>query len=365
MPMTRGGSPLRFDPEPWIEMVCDGSSVTVAGRAWFYDQVRDAYHCTSVLHEQKFLLQGIRLKGDRFTLINACKRTQYDMTFLDASHASVQIHEMLHSEDVNDIIDVCSGYAVMTAGYHLLHCKVRCHVEINPRYAAWLRTRKTPVIEGDIDSPEVQVQLIPYTERPCILTGGFACQPFSQLGDQRQQMDPRARSFEGMVTACYLFQPAAMILECTKEAMTSTWVQSTLHNFCQLTGYSFQQQVCHLHEFWPAKRTRWWAIIAHPYVNMPPLKSFPSLDFKPSFRHLLPKIAMWPAEQVQELKLSALELEVFAEQPGGLGCNAVNPTKPSQTALHAWGSQLTACACDCRAGASLPEDSKRKDCTGP
>ena len=51
------------------------------------------------------------------------------------------------------------------------------------------------------------------------------------------------------------------------------------------------------------------------------LKSFPSLDFKPSFRHLMPKLATWPDEQVQaqELKLTALELEVFAEQPGGRG----------------------------------------------
>ena len=362
--MTRGGSAPRFDPEPWIESLGDGSLLSVSGRAWFYDQARQAYHCTSVLHEQKFYLQGIQLQGERFTLINACKGSQLGMTFLDASQASVQIHQMLHSEDVNDIIDVCSGYAVMTAGYHLLHCKVRCHVEINPRYAAWLRTRKTPVIEGDIDSTDVQVKLIPYTERPCILTGGFACQPFSQLGDQRQQLDPRARSFEGMVMACYLFQPAAMILECTKEAMTSTWVQSTLQHFCKLTGYSFQQQVCHLQDFWPAKRTRWWAIIVHPYVNMPPLRSFPSLAFKPSFRHLLLKIATWPDEQVNELQLTALELEVFAEQPGGLGCNAVNPTKPLQTALHAWGSQLTACACGCRAGGFTPKRLEEKGLYG-
>lgn len=243
------------------------------------------------------------------------------MTYLDASIASVQIHELLHSEDVNDIIDVCSGYAVMTAGYHLLNCKVRCHVEINPRYATWLRARKTPVIEGDIDSTAVQVQLIPYTERPCILTGGFARQPFSQLGDQRQQLDPRARSFEGMVTACYLFQPAAMILERAKEAMTSAWVQSTLRNFCQLTGYSFQQQVCHLHEFWQAKRTI--KVVGDHCASLCEYAQVEELP-KPG----LPKIANWPEDQVKELQLSPLELEVFAEQPRRLRmqCSESNQT---------------------------------------
>ena len=362
--MTREGVSQSFDPEPWLDSLEDGSKVTVAGKAWFFDQHREAYHCSTMLHGQKFLLQGLRLKLDRFALFRATKVTQHGMTYLDAKASEIHFQEILHSEDANDIIDVCSGYAVMTAGYHLLNCKVRCHVEINPRYVTWLRSRKTPVIEGDIDDVEVQIQLIPFMEKPGILTGGFSCQPFSQLGDQKQQLDPRARSFEGLVTTCYLFQPAAMILECTKEAMTSPWVQSSLSMFSQLTGYSFQQQICHLHEFWPAKRTRWWAILVHPNVRMPPLQSFPSLDFKPSFRHLLPKLASWPMEHVQELQLTALELEVFADQPGGIGSNAVNPTKPLQTALHAWGSQLTACACGCRAGGFTPKRLEEKGLYG-
>lgn len=90
----------------------------------------------------------VSLKGDRFSLIQASKVTHHGLTYIDTSEAAVQFHELLHSEDANDIVDVCSGYAVMTAGYHLLNCQIRCHVEINPRYATWLRSRKTPVIEG-------------------------------------------------------------------------------------------------------------------------------------------------------------------------------------------------------------------------
>lgn len=145
-----------------------------------------------------------------------------------------------------------------------------------------------------------------------------------------------------MISVGYLFQPMALVLECTKEAMTSQWVQSTLMAFCKSTGYSFQQHICHLPDFWPAKRTRWCALIVHPLVQMPQLKTFPKLTFPPEFRHLLPSMPTWPDDQIRELSLAPHELEIFADQPGGLGKNSVCPTKPLSKALHAWGSQLTA-----------------------
>ena len=339
-----------FDPEPWLGQIEDGSKIHIAGRAWYRDSHRAVYHCTTALRGQVFRLAGVDLKGDRFTIFSADKTMEEGTVVLAATNSTTLIHGMIDRTGSTEVIDICSGYGIMTAGYHLIGSKVRCHVEINDRYVNWLRARRQTVIAGDIDSTEVKLALLPYTKDPCIITGGFACQPFSQLGDGRQQYDPRARSFEGMVSACYLYQPVAMILECTKEALHSPWVQDTLQSFCQAAGYTFQQQLCHLHELWPAKRTRWWAVITHPGVQMPKLQCFPALDFQPSFRHLLPKIAEWPSPQIVELALQPHELDAFDNQPGGLGKNAVSPNKPLQTALHAWGSQLQACACGCRAG---------------
>ena len=344
-----------FDPEPWIESEPDGGTITISGKAWFYDHQRSAFHCTSLMKGQRFLLAGVKLTGDRFSVIAASKRTQDGLQVLEAQPSSIQIHAIADSSTATEVIDICSGYAIMTAGYKYLNCRVRCHVEINPTYAGWLKAKREPVIQGDISSPQVLQALLEYTATPCIVTGGFACQPFSALGDRRQQLDPRARSFEGMVMVGYVHQPLALILECTKEAMMSTWVQDTLRAFCQNTGYRMQQQTCSLQDFWPAKRTRWWAVITHPHIKMPDLRGFPSLDFKPAFRHLLPKLPRWPDSHVEELQLTPDELEVFATQPGGLGQNAVCPTKPLSTALHAWGSQLRACACGCRAGGFSPQ----------
>ena len=354
-PMSRGGNTPIFDPEPWLGSLQDGATVSVAGRAWLGDSKDRIYRCCTSLKNQQFLLSGVQLRGDRFSVVAATKQTSDGLPMLLTDQKDVLVHQEIERGLATQVIDICSGFAVMTTGYHTIDCSVRCHVEINPTYAAWLRGKQYNVIEGDIDSFEVQKALLPYVTTPCIITGGFSCQPFSHLGDQRQQLDPRARSFEGMITTCYIFQPVAMLLECTREAMTSPWIQGTLDTFCKHTGYTLQQQVCHLQDLWPAKRSRWWAVMTHPYIKMPPLQKFPTLDFQPSFRHLIPRLADWPEPQVVELQLTPHELEAFADQPGGLGKNSVSPCQPLATALHAWGSQLTACACGCRSGGFTPQ----------
>ena len=210
-----------FCPEPWLTGVPDNESVSLSGKAWFYEANLKAYSCTSWIHGQHFYLQGARLTGDQFTLIAARKFTDGPQVILDASAAVYRPQGLLDSDTSTDIIDVCAGLSIMSAGYSGNNCKVRCHVEINPRYAEWLKAKNVPVIVGDASSTAVHQALVPFAATPCIVTGGFACQPFSQLGDRRQELDPRAKSFEGMIKICYLFQPAAMIMECTKEAFTS------------------------------------------------------------------------------------------------------------------------------------------------
>lgn len=61
---------------------------------------------------------------------------------------------------------------------------------------------------------------------------------------------------------------------------------------------------------------------------MAEIQTFPCLPFTPSFRHLIPTLASWPTDQINELALTPHELAVFADQDGGLGKNSVNPTKP-------------------------------------
>ena len=78
------------------------------------------------------------------------------------------------------------------------------------------------------------------------MTGGVSCQPFSALGDRREQEDPRAESFPGLLVMAYYLGSLALIVECTKEAKDSPRVQEWLQAFSSQTGYVLQQEILQL-----------------------------------------------------------------------------------------------------------------------
>eukprot|EP00913_Durusdinium_trenchii_P003217 g2975.t1 len=103
---------------------------------------------------RKILLTGksvnfIRLCCERVTILSATMHIESDLTIVDATEASVMIHKLIDSATAMEVVDICAGYSIMSAGYPWIGCQVRCHVEINPRYAAWLKTKQVPVIEGE------------------------------------------------------------------------------------------------------------------------------------------------------------------------------------------------------------------------
>ena len=112
-----------FDPEPWLGKVDDGTGIHIAGKAWYRDSQKAAYHCTTALHGQPFLLTGVDLKGDRFTIFEARKSTDNGSTVLTATPSTTMIHSLIDRDGATEVIDICSGYGIMTAGYHLIMLK--------------------------------------------------------------------------------------------------------------------------------------------------------------------------------------------------------------------------------------------------
>ena len=121
------------------------------------------------------------------------------------------------------------------------------------------------------------------------LSSGIACQPFSGLGDGRQQHDVQSESFRGTMKAGYLMQSQVYLLECTPAAMTSEWVQSILASFSRQTGFRVQRQLLDLHTYWVSKRTRWWCTVSRPALNTREIPEIPKRPFNPSFLHLFSK----------------------------------------------------------------------------
>ncbi len=139
-----------------------------------------------------------------------------------------------------------------------------------------------------------------------------------------------------------------MIIECTKEVLTSPWGQQLLSSFVTQTGRAIEQQVLHIHTLWPSHRTRWWAIVTphdHPIM---PIPHFPDISWEPSILHLMPVMMKLNPHELKQLELDQYELRQFHSSPKGISEHTLKPMKAMPTATHSWGSQVCECKCGCR-----------------
>ena len=199
---------------------------------------------------------------------------------------------------------------------------------------------------GDVSSDHVVEALWESSPGEAVLASGFACQPYSKLGDRRSSRDPRSATLTGSLRAAYLLQSSAVILECVPTALEDSFVQASLQQFAAVTGFSIQQSVLHLHEVWTARRSRWWALLTAPQLGRTDLG-----PWKPHgpWRSIEDAMDVFNAsqEEADALQLSPHELSTFQDlKPLSEYCLRRN--QPLPTALHSWGSALTACPCGCR-----------------
>lgn len=120
-----------------------------------------------------------------------------------------------------------------------------------------------------------------------------------------------------------------------------------IREFEALTGYTHSTVDLALGEIMPARRDRWWCVLANPAFPKIALRPFPSGMKPPVVGDLLPFCPAWDAEETEQLSLDMYETRNF-ETYGGIAKNFVHATCQLQTALHGWGNQLGKCPCGCR-----------------
>ena len=307
--------------------------------------------CRSRAHRQIFVTDCPLEHGHQWhTLLEVkCEVISGKRWILNQSDSIVFSQPQQEFQGLKCVVETCAGIGAVGRGFHFCQANTQCYNECNPEFHRWLKhNRNEPSILGNLTDAATVKAVHDTVDGPHILSSGMSCQPFSRLGDQRQQSDPRSDSFPGTLAMGYYLGSLAIILECTKEAKTSEWVQTTLQRFSKETGYTVSQTELSLHHSWVAKRDRWWAVIAHPALSFQGIPDMPEMRFDPTIMHVMPSVMQLPADQEQDLQLDETELQGFLGVKGGITSKIINMCKCLPTATHSWGSQLRACECKCR-----------------
>ena len=335
--------------EQYFSTIEDGSSVSICCEMLIRTKGRNL--CRTLVHHQEFLTDCDMDEGYPFmTILNGQLQRKGGKVWVHTQPGTLSFRRpQLSMNGLTNLIEACAGIGAVGYGMEHVGVRTRCYVDCNRRFHEWTKQKSpVPSILGNIADETVIAKVAQAVPCAHMLLGGVACQPFSKLGDQRAELDPRSDSFPALLRMGYLLGSLAIVVECTVGAQDSAWVQSLLQQFTTETNFTLHQHVFQLHKTWPAKRERWWAVLTHPSIHMTKVPEPPSHRFEPGLLHLFSRLLDLSDSELQQLRLSIQELCGFHAARGGIRPSILDMLKAMPTATHSWGSQLQACACECR-----------------
>jgi len=250
---------------------------------------------------------------------------------------------------VSEVVELCSGFGGMSQGFAAAGFTPVLAVDFNDKMTMLYRKQcDVTTLHAEVGTAESIAKIWHLSKGASTVAAGYACQPFSKLGDQRGEHDCRAMSLRGVLATAFYTRAQAIILECVVPAASNAWVKTEIQKFIDATGFCCTQSELHLSEIWPSRRSRAWWILTAPWIGSVPLPQWPTATRITKVACVIPRILSWAQEDEARLLLTEIEKQCFGA--GDLSCvrYLLNMEGCAPCALHSWGSQLMPCECGCR-----------------
>lgn len=334
-----------------------GARMNVVARLHCWDGEHGA-HLFQAMNGRVFFLADGLIDGSNevFTFLQVMLKCQYPMPVLVIDEKSkVFEHEPPSWDAIHAVVELCSGFGGMAQGIAACGFHTVLAVDSNERMCdLFAKQHDVDTVVGSVNDLETVQKIWHHAKGAGTIAGGFACQPFSRLGDQKEGLDSRALSLRGILEVAFYVQAQVVILECVTPAATSQYVQEEIQRFQDVTGFLCSQTELHLNDVWPSRRSRSWWILSAPFIGKVPLVPWPKSDVLTKVCQVLPNILPWDAEDERLLALLPEELCAFGANTDAFMKYLLNFEGCAPCALHAWGSQVLPCPCGCRSSGLSP-----------
>ena len=163
----------------------------------------------------------------------------------------------------NRIVDVAAGLGGFTIGTSFLGMQTVVANDINEVMTkAYEEVNGGPIVRGDIGKIETVMEMHKFQGQfSSIFCLGFPCQPLSKQGDRLGSKDIRSAVLPAALSAAHFLQARMLVLENVPEAARDRDVQGLLYQFASKHGMIVYQRELHLHNVWPCRRSRWFAVL--------------------------------------------------------------------------------------------------------
>eukprot|EP00438_Fugacium_kawagutii_P014109 Skav225595 [mRNA] locus=scaffold1527:176854:181635:- [translate_table: standard] len=328
-----------------------GGRTTIVARIQIIDENhRHGHLCTGLISGQAVRLKCAVPKGiSVVTVINASVGF-YRLPILEIDdQAAVLHHPTKTMGDLFTLSETCAGIGGIGKGAAYAGWQTVVQNDLQAEFCRYQSKVATcPVVQGDISHMRTVIAMHEAAPQSGAMAFGFACQPFSGLGDMREGEDSRANSLPAGLYASWLLQKDLVVLECVPNAANSQFVQKCLLHHMQQTRMERSETLLELADMWPAKRRRWWTVLSRGDFGKVTLQPLPRVDPSPCISHLFPAFMNLPQHEWDDLQLTSVEVKAFCDYGKGTWSHVLDMNAPMGTALHSWGNQCHDCACGCR-----------------
>ena len=289
--------------------------------------------------------------GEYYTFLNATMVRQYPQpALLVDDDTKILQHCQPSWATLCEVIELCSGFGGMAQGYASVGFSPVLAVDFNDKMTRLYQKQcEVATLNADVSQVESIAKIWHLAKGASTLVAGYACQPFSMLGDQKGELDCRAMSLRGVLAVAFYTRAQAIVLECVIPASKNSWVKSEIQKFVDATGFHLSQTELHLNDIWPSRRSRAWWILTAPWLGAIPLPQWPKLVNVQKVCQVIPRVLAWDPEDEAKLLLTVIERQAFGVDNNTHAKYLLNMDGCAPCALHSWGSQLLPCECGCRA----------------
>ena len=327
------------------------SPVSLVARLVCFDHSHDAHLMELLPRGQKFYLSAMMSFGhESYTLLDATISQVYPVPVLKmSSRGRILTWDSPTWKGLHSLVELCSGMGALGAGAAACGFTPTVAVDHNSKLLSLYAEHSPAVlIHGCIGDNSTIAEIAMKMPYPGAMSSGFSCQPFSNLGDQLSSCDPRSLALPQTLRAAWLLHAQLLVLECVRPAASDKFVQGEIEAFCQMSGFHCSQVQLQLDEVWVSSRPRWWCILSAPWIGPIDLKGFPSMNEIQTVSQVIPEVLRWKDSDERQLELTPVEVAAFGADTDRVLKYLLNLRSKAPCALHAWGSQLSGCACGCR-----------------
>lgn len=270
-----------------------GKRMNVVSKLCCWDPEHESHLFHSLPGDQPFVVSGLLDgDGDIYTFMFASLTQHFPKPILVLDdHSRVFQHSRPSWSSMREVVELCSGFGGISQGMAAVGFNPVLAVDFNDRMLNLYRKQcAIETLVADITRVDTISKIWQLSRGASTLVGGYACQPFSNLGDQKGHLDGRSLSLRGILATAFYTQAQAIVLECVIPAAANSWVKTEIQKFVDATGFSCSQADFHLHDIWPSRRSRAWWLITAPWLGNISLPEWPKLHAAWKVSQVIPRI---------------------------------------------------------------------------